>query len=222
MADTAGTTEKAKLINDIVNMEWDFFQKTQNVGGRADCQDQPVTFGIMRRSQFRCWSEDTLAQYRFDLLADRETGFNPVTGKYAYMMQWTHPDEFEQIRGSLPSVSAEQKKLAEEIIAINLPWEEECSRLYPNVRSGGRPIHSSEDNACITSFETYLRGELYTYSEDTLSLLARDVRKAKKEGRNLAVANLDFEAQEYGFASAEALEKRTSAMLAEASKLNKN
>ncbi len=138
------------------------------------------------------------------------------------MMQWTHPDEFEQIRGSLPSVSAEQKKLAEEIIAINLPWEEECSRLYPNVRSGGRPIHSSEDNACITSFETYLRGELYTYSEDTLSLLARDVRKAKKEGRNLAVANLDFEAQEYGFASAEALEKRTSAMLAEASKLNKN
>ena len=101
------------------------------------------------------------------------------------MMQWTHPDEFEQIRGSLPSVSAEQKKLAEEIIAINLPWEEECSRLYPNVRSGGRPIHSSEDNACITSFETYLRGELYTYSEDTLSLLARDVRKAKKEGRNL-------------------------------------
>ena len=100
MADTAETTEKAKLINDIVNMEWDFFQKTQNVGGRADCQDQPVTFGIMRRSQFRCWSEDTLAQYRSDLLADRETGFNPVTGKYAYMMQWTHPDEFEQIRGS--------------------------------------------------------------------------------------------------------------------------
>ncbi len=41
MADTAETTEKAKLINDIVNMEWDFFQKTQNVGGRADCQDQP-------------------------------------------------------------------------------------------------------------------------------------------------------------------------------------
>ena len=104
MADTAETTEKAKLINDIVNMEWDFFQKTQNVGGRADCQDQPVTFGIMRRSQFRCWSEDTLAQYRSDLLADRETGFNPVTGKYAYMMQWTHPDEFEQIRGSLPTV----------------------------------------------------------------------------------------------------------------------
>ena len=34
MADTAETTEKAKLINDIVNMEWDFFQKTQNVGGR--------------------------------------------------------------------------------------------------------------------------------------------------------------------------------------------
>ena len=53
MADTAETTEKAKLINDIVNMEWDFFQKTQNVGGRADCQDQLVTFGIMRRSQFR-------------------------------------------------------------------------------------------------------------------------------------------------------------------------
>ena len=27
MADTAETTEKAKLINDIVNMEWDFASK---------------------------------------------------------------------------------------------------------------------------------------------------------------------------------------------------
>lgn len=222
MADTAETPERTNLINDIVSREWDFFQKTQNVGGRAGCQDQPVTFGIMRRSQFRCWSTDTLTQYRSDLEADKEVGFNPVTGKYAYMMQWTHPDEFERIQDLLPSVSDEQKKLAEEIIAVNLPWEEECSRLYPNVRSGGRPIHSTEDNACTTSFETYLRGELYTYSEETLKLLARDIKKAKEEGRNLAQANLNFEAQEYGFASAEALEKRASAMMAEASKTKNN
>ncbi|NMA38016.1 MAG: DUF4125 family protein, partial [Papillibacter sp.] len=30
--------EKSVLINKIVELEWLFFQSTQNAGGRADCQ----------------------------------------------------------------------------------------------------------------------------------------------------------------------------------------
>jgi hypothetical protein len=41
-----------------------------------------------------------------------------------------------------------------------------------------------DDTAEDTAFETYLRGELETYSDDTLMLLHRDVIELKKMGIN--------------------------------------
>ena len=49
-AHSSSQQDKASLISGIVAAEWDFFQQTRNTGGRASCQNNPGTFGVMRRS----------------------------------------------------------------------------------------------------------------------------------------------------------------------------
>ncbi len=203
--------DRESLVSGIVAAEWDFFQQTRNAGGRASCQDKPGTFGVMRRSQFLCWSTEALASYARDLEDCKARGANPVAAKYAYMMERTHPEEYREIAGQLPPVSAAKKAMADQIAAINISWQLECDRRYPILRSGGRPSTAERDSAFVTSFETYLRGELYSYSDATLALLLRDTLKAKEEGRSFAEENLDHMAQSMGFDSARALEERAAA-----------
>ena len=78
---------KNELINQIIATEWEMFQKTQNVGGRAWCQDDKVQFDANRRAQFEIWDEKTLQSYLHDLQEAESAGQNPVTLKYAYMME---------------------------------------------------------------------------------------------------------------------------------------
>ena len=48
------------MIKSVVTIEWALFDKVQNCGGRAACQDDAKTFSIMRASQFRAWSLELL------------------------------------------------------------------------------------------------------------------------------------------------------------------
>ena len=57
------TPDKAK-IEEIIKIEWQMFQNVDNLGGRADCQDDFETFYIMRRSQYDNWSESTVILQR--------------------------------------------------------------------------------------------------------------------------------------------------------------
>ena len=43
--------EKEELVNAIVQLEWEAFDKVDNLGGRAGCQNDGETFSIMRKSQ---------------------------------------------------------------------------------------------------------------------------------------------------------------------------
>ena len=196
------------LADALVEREWDFFQETHNRGGRASCQDDPATFAIMRKSQFVCWPMDALQGYAADLDQALAEGRNPVMEKYAYMMRRTHPAEFAAMAHLLPAISARKQDLVHDIVAANMAWEEECTRLYPHVRAAGRPLRSSSDTACATSFETYLEGELCTYGEATLEALHKHVLAAREQGQNLAERTLDAMAQFYGFASIGELEAR--------------
>ncbi|MBQ8904687.1 MAG: DUF4125 family protein, partial [Oscillospiraceae bacterium] len=44
---------------------------------------------------------------------------------------------------------------------------EEFAKEFPKIAGTARSIHTEEDNEYNTSYETYLRGELGTYSEHT-------------------------------------------------------
>ena len=56
-----------ELINEIIALEWAFFDKVQNEGGRAPCQDDFRTFRAMRASQYEAWDEATLSSWHDDL-----------------------------------------------------------------------------------------------------------------------------------------------------------
>lgn len=168
--------DRTELTQNILDREWNMFQRVQNVGGRACCQDNEVTFRLMRGAQFSAWNEAMLASYQNDLIHAEEAGENLLSEKYGYMMKWTYPDEYEQIRELLPPVSAKKEKLVEEILAIEIRQTARFREMYPNLGKCGRPLTTAEDSG-ETSVETYTRGELLSYSVETLELYLAHLRK---------------------------------------------
>lgn len=79
------------LIDLVIDKEWKMFDRVQNEGGRASCQNDPATFRIMRASQFMTWPEDLLRSYLADLEHAERAGRNLLTEKYAFMMEYTLP-----------------------------------------------------------------------------------------------------------------------------------
>ena len=82
--------KKKKIkIEKIIDMEWQMFQKVENIGGRASCQDDFETFYIMRFSQYGSWT-DEMVNYYLDFAEDALLrGRNLVSEKYARMMEET-------------------------------------------------------------------------------------------------------------------------------------
>lgn len=176
----------AELIEHIVRLEWNEFQHTNNEGGRAACQGNWPMFRQMRLSQFLTWPHDLLASYRNDLERADATGRNLVTEKYGRMMRSTHPEEYTaNIEPYIPSLSASREALQERIIAMQVAWARKFRERYPKLGQAMRVLTTAEDTADATSFETYLRGELGTYSEHTLNLYLAFVEHLAGEQRNL-------------------------------------
>ena len=175
-----------ELREAIVRHEWDQFQRTNNEGGRAACQGNWPMFHQMRLSQFLTWPHDLLASYRNDLERADATGRNLVTEKYGRMMRSTHPEEYTaNIEPYIPSLSASREALQERIIAMQVAWARKFRERYPKLGQAMRVLTTAEDTADATSFETYLRGELGTYSEHTLNLYLAFVEHLAGEQRNL-------------------------------------
>lgn len=198
------------LIDNIIAIEWNEFQKVENEGGRAACQDNRKTFEIARKSQFLSWNEEMLKSYFNDLTKATEEGRNLLTEKYARMMESTAPDKYEIIKDKLPAISDNMKKLIEDIIKIRIKWAEDFAELYPKISGNGRLIHSYEDNAYSTSSETYLRGELSTYSEKSIELYYEYVIKLQEQGKNQAMMIMENTAEAYGYKSLDEAENKLS------------
>ena len=192
---------KEELIAKIVATEWTMFQNVTNVGGRAACQDDFKTFNIMRSCQASAWSEAALASYLEDLTEAQEIGRNLLTEKYARMMEFTAPSEYALIQNQLPPVEQEAQLLIDRITKIHLAWEEEIRANYPYIRRRGRPASASDDTYYLTSIETYLRGELATYSTRTLALYYQNALEQKAANVNGAQIVLAATIQQYGFHS---------------------
>lgn len=195
--------QKQELIDTLVEMEFQAFDKTRNKGGRAACQNDWDTFYIMRASQYLTWNEEMLESYIQDFYEAEQSGRNLITEKYGRMMESTVPEEYAQIRDCFPELSGWQKQVIEQITAIQVAWIEEFSAKYPNISSRARKIHTAEDKPDDTSYETYLRGELGTYSEDTLAKYAAFIVELKKEHKNLAEMIMRNTIEFYGYSSFE-------------------
>ena len=199
---------KAALVKELVALEWEAFDKVENEGGRADCQDDWNTFSVMRTSQYATWTEEMLRSYIHDFHVANNNGWNLIAEKYARMMESTTPTRYEQIKDSLPVLSPEKKEIINAIVEIQVKWMEEFAEKYPKAASNARSIHSEEDHPFNTSYETYLRGELGTYSDETLDLYGRFIAKLCSEEKNLAEMTMYQTAILYGYESLEDLENR--------------
>lgn len=178
--------EKEELVEEIVKLEWEAFDKVKNEGGRASCQNDWFTFSIMRKSQYFTWPVELLNSYKKDFEAANKKGRNLITEKYGRMMESTAPEEYEKIKDYFPQISEERKQIQETIISIQVSWMENFAKDNKKLAGKARIIHTFDDQSYDTSYETYLRGEISTYSEETIEMYGRFIVNMYREGRNLA------------------------------------
>lgn len=195
------STSKKDLVEKIVLTEWNQFQKVQNEGGRASCQDDFATFQIMRKSQFYPWDEAVLESYLGDLQEGDALGWNLITEKYARMMQHTAPQLYRRFENQLPPLPPQRVMLQEQLISIMMDWTAEIQEQYPNLAKTGRSRSSFEDSEWNTSSETYLRGELSTYSDATLKLYGQMILSFLRRKENPVKETLAFMVRFYGYPS---------------------
>ena len=189
------------LVEEVIRREWDQFQRTVNEGGRASCQGNWPMFHQMRASQFMTWPEDLLRSYLDDLDEANRVGRNLVTEKYARMMASTAPDEYrERIEPFIPRLSDERVARQERVIAVQVAWARDFRGRYPKLGAAMRVLTTAEDTPEDTSFETYLRGELGTYSDRTMALYEAMVENLQAAGRNLTEQTVGNTVRLGGFA----------------------
>lgn len=195
-------------VREIVDKEWVLFTKVKNYGGRASCQENPTTFYIMRSSQLAAWNDAMRESYFNDLVSAEQKGRNLLSEKYGYMMKRTSPVEYVPIREALPIHSIEKERLVAQICNIHVEWMEALVVHYPRLTNRGRSIYKESDRRETTSFETYLWGELMSYSEETLHRYLDYVVRLQKEERNMNEMILENTVHAYGFDTLEQAERR--------------
>ncbi len=202
---------KEELAEKIARLEFEAFDKVKNEGGRASCQNDWPTFSIMRRSQYLTWDRTMLMQYLYDFYREYHLGHNLIEEKYGRMMESTAPEKYEEIKSHFPVLTEEKKAIIEQICGLQVKWMEEFAGEYPALADNARNIHTYEDNPFDTSYETYLRGELGTYSDKMLELYGRYIVGYAQAGRNPARDIMENSVHMYGYESIEEAERKTAA-----------
>ena len=197
-----------KLAEEITKLEWQQFQLTQNEGGRANCQGNWPTFHIMRMSQFLTWPLDLQESYKKDLERANSNGRNLITEKYARMMESTAPEIFERtIKPYIKPILEPRKSEQEKIIFTQVRWADDFRDRYPHLGLAMRVLKTSEDTEENTSFETYLRGELSTYSAETFAKYKTFIEDLTAKNLNLTQMIIENTVHMYGYDSLEAANK---------------
>lgn len=198
---------KQLQIDEIIAIEWNMFQQVQNIGGRADCQDDRQTFQIMRRSQYDNWSDAMLSCYLDYLRSCRDSGRNLLTEKYARMMEFTDTQYYDEyLAPAMPAVPHVNYRLINQIVEQLISWEKDFVREYPKLAGRSRPVTADFDAQGFTSVETYARGELLTYPTRLLQLYLDYVNELKVQGRSLSMMIEDTMVKLYGYKSIEEAE----------------
>lgn len=199
---------REQIIDEIIKYEWVEFDMVRNKGGRASCQNDWDTFYIMRKSQYMTWTDEMLSEYLWHIDDALKNGRNLITEKYGRMMQTASPEEYEEIKDFLPEISEKRQKITEAIVQIQVEWMEEFSKNYPKMAANARSVRTAEDNMYNTSYETYLRGELGTYSEILLSMYGRFIADLAQKKMNLAYMTMENTAKLYGYKDLDDVESK--------------
>jgi hypothetical protein len=187
------TAANEVLLDQVLEREMAMFLSVP-MEGPCSCKERPESFLLNRRVQFLAWSAETLRSYRDDLDAAASEGRNLMTYKYARM------DDL------LPCEN--QDPLIDEIARQQMTWQEALFREYPRFMKGARPLDQSQDTERATSFETYLRAELETFSPATLALLQRDIQGKRARGINMSEEIYGYLLQAKGLPPLAELEKK--------------
>lgn len=147
-----------------------------------------------------------LLQYLYDFERELSLGHNLITEKYGRMMESTAPDKYESIKENFVPLSEEKKQIIEGIVAIQMQMLESFGEEHPKLAGNARSFHTYEDNMNNTSYETYLRGEISTYSDKMLQLYGRYVVDYLQNGKNIAKETIKNTGKLYGYASLEEFE----------------
>ena len=169
-------------ITDVVSNEWEMFTNTNNIGRRSSCQDQKGNFIASRAAYWNMFDEQVLSSYLKDLSNAKSNKINLAAQKYGYMMESTDPDYFKTIKHLLVPVSDKKLKLVDSIMLIYMKWEE--SLISSSLDNKNRVLYKQYDSKYNTSVETYMRGELTSYSEETLSIILAQFLKNVSDGEN--------------------------------------
>jgi len=180
--------EKKSLMNRVLKMELDMFLTVPTLQ-KASCQEDPEMFKIVRSSQFITWSVETLAGYLQDLKSAKKNNINLMTQKYARM-------------GKLID-KIKDNPVIDELVDIEIEWQKEMFEKFPCIMGGARALRSAEDTPSATSFETYLRGELETYSDMTLMFLLKDVKSYFEKHENMMMKTHLHMVKQLGYNSLE-------------------
>ncbi|MBR1701763.1 MAG: DUF4125 family protein [Lachnospiraceae bacterium] len=197
-ASVAGDTDE-QLVDRIVKLEFEAFDKVKNEGGRAYCQNDWPTFSVMRKSQYLTWNRTMLLQYFYDFDREYRRGHNLITEKYARMMESTTPERFREMAENFPKLTEQQKAIIDQIVAVQMGMMEEFAEEHPKVAGNARNLHTYEDSIVDTSYETYLRGEISTYSDKMLQLYGQHVVGCLQAGINIARQTIENTARLYGY-----------------------
>ncbi len=189
------------MIDEIIEIEFEFMNRVQHIEGRASCQDDYDSFVKYRRAQFNVFYPEVLEGYYHDLQQYVEIDYNPIMLKYARMMETNDYQQYLQIKDQLPPIDMQVLLLINEIVEIELVMKEQFDSLYPNISRAGRVVYSNQDDVNHTSFETYLRSELSTYSPRTLYQYALMIQSMLEKQENIVTLIQQETVKLFGFAS---------------------
>ena len=196
-----------ELINEIIALEWAFFDKVQNEGGRAPCQDDFRTFCAMRASQYEAWDEATLSSWRGDLTAARARRAQPARREVRLHDVHRRAGGKPSARRAAPARNGRETRARARRRKKTRAAERSLRRALPARRLARASAAQRRGRRGRTSIETYQLGELLTYSEKTLRLLAARIAELEAAGVSYAELIIENGLKRRGFRGLDDAEK---------------
>ena len=116
---------------------------------------------------------------------------------------WNH----RELEPNLPVKDAKTRAIVDQIVDIQVGWMEEFAKEYPKLAGDARDITKENDSLYNTSYETYLRGELLTYSDELIKMYGKFIVGLFHEGKNLAKMTIENTVHMEGFKSLDEAEQ---------------